>query len=323
MRKQLLLLIALIFIGFSAQAQTLQELKEQVAAKEAMIKEHEASIADVRASLSDLNDQINFLSGWRKGVAGLVGFNLNRSNNWVGNANPDSKSSALNLDLSGYANYDKPKYFWNNKILVTETWQDIDLNDDGVDDNLFDNAIKDNLNVASLGGYKIHPKFALSGLGELNTSLRNFLEPGVLDIGVGGTWLPTKNLTVVFHPLNAHIAWLSEAIKVEAPDQDNPITTFGAKLRADYTDNIFVLGKKMGFSSTFTSFLPYSDNKFTFTDADGNDVEVGAFEWTWLNNVSFEVWNGIGVGVGFGLRDASFESNDIQSYYNLGLTYGF
>jgi len=68
------------------------------------------------------------------------------------------------------------------------------------EDGLLDQGTVDIINISSLAGYKVHPKFALSGLGELNTSLGKFLEPGTADIGIGGTWLPIKGMTVVIHP---------------------------------------------------------------------------------------------------------------------------
>lgn len=53
----------------------------------------------------------------------------------------------------------------------------------------------------------------------------------------------------------------------------------------------------------------------------GGTREAGLFEATWLNTFSFQVWKGIGVGLTFGLRDANFEFEDLQTFYTLGLTY--
>ena len=155
-------------------------------------------------------------------------------------------------------------------------------------------------------GYRIHPKFAISALGELNTSLGNFFEPGTIDIGVGGTWTPNNNLVVVIHPLNYHIAFPALGSAFETTG------AIGAKIRADYGNNFDVLGKTFGVSSTFTTFLPYTNN----------DPGPSLFEYSWLNTISFQLWKGIGVGVGFGLRGADFELEDTtQSFYNVGLTY--
>lgn len=332
MKKFYSLIAAMILMSSVAFGQTLDELRAQKAETQSIISSKEAEIATLKGNIASLSDQINYLVGWRKGVSGLIGFNFANNNNWVKSPNPNSQSQALNLTLNGYANYDKPKYFWNNNLIITKAWQDLDLSDGDADankDGLFDNGTVDILNISSLAGYKLTPKFALSGLGELSTSLGNFLEPGVLDLGLGVTWLPVKNMTVVFHPVNMHAAWLSEAVKKAAPMADNPNITFGAKLRADYTSALLVAGRKIAWSSTLTSFLPYSDNKFTFDELGvdgkptGKKVEVGAFEYTWLNTLSFDVWKGIGVGVGFGLRNAEFESKDVQSFYTVGLSYGF
>jgi len=210
-------------------------------------------------------------------------------------------------------------YFWNNKLIINKAWQKVDLIGDN-DSDFFDNGTVDILNISSLAGYKLNEKWAISGLGEFNSSLGNFLEPATLDIGVGVTWKPITNLTVVIHPLNYHIAWSSQ-------DNIDAQGAIGAKIRADYQDEFLIAGRKIAWSSTLTSFLPYSDTKTILDQIDkfgvptGNTREAGLFEWTWLNTFSFQVWKGIGVGVNFGLRNAEFEFEDLQSFYGIGLTY--
>jgi len=39
-------------------------------------------------------------------------------------------------------------------------------------------------------------------LGELRTNLTHFFNPGYLDLGLGSTWTPHKDLIVSIHPLN-------------------------------------------------------------------------------------------------------------------------
>jgi len=185
-----------------------------------------------------------------------------------------------------------------------------------------------------LAGYKLTDKIALSALGELNTSIENFLEPGTFDIGLGATWTPIPNLVVVIHPLNYHIAWSADG----SADAQGAV---GAKIRADYQDDFVIAGKKISWSSTLTSFLPYSSKDIAvkmvnqdgaFIDAAGNLADIlgnpitaetagvrnaGLFEYTWLYIFSFQIWKGIGVGLNFGLRNSEFEFQDLQTFYSI------
>lgn len=311
MRKIFMLLTLCLAFSATTFAQTIDELKSMKAEKEAMAAAKQGEVDALNGELASLQDQINKLSGWRLGLSGLVGFNFNNSNGWVANPNKDASSSALNINATAFANIDRKKSFWNNKLLLTKAWQDVNLADvePGVEDpGLFDQGTVDILNLSSLAGYKLTDKFALSGLGELNTSLGNFLEPGTMDIGIGATWLPIENMTVVIHPFNYRYAFTSGLNDFESTG------SVGAKVRVDYARELMVVGKKVAWSSTLSSFIPYSG-------PEGNEASL--FEYTWLNTLSFEVWKGIGVGVGFGVRDAEFESADTQSFYSLGLTYGF
>ncbi len=311
MKKSFILLALCLAFGATSFAQSLEELKASKASKTIMMDTKKGEIKALETELASIQDAIHKLSGWRFGLSGLVGFNYNNSNGWIANPNPDASSSALNLGVTAFANIDRTKTFWNNKMILTKAWQDVNIADvaDGVEDpGLFDQGTVDILNISSLAGYKLTDKFALSGMGELNTSLGNFLEPGTMDIGLGATWLPIENMTVVIHPLNYRYAFSSGLNAFESTG------SIGAKVRVDYTRELMIVGKKVAWSSTLSSFIPYAS-------AEGEDPSL--FEYTWLNTLSFEVWRGIGVGVGFGVRDAEFESVDSQSYTSLGLTYGF
>lgn len=323
MKQVFTFLFAMILTVGTLQAQTLEELKAQKAELTAKKAEAQGIADGFAGEIAGLQKQIDILSGWRTGLAGNLGFGLNSFSNWAAAANPNSSTSGFDLFVTAFANKLSEKTLWNNKLIIQEGFNKV--NTAGLDDTpgLFskENHAVDLVNFASLYGYRIHPKFAISALGELNTSLSNFLEPGVLDIGVGGTWTPTNNLVVVIHPLNYHVAFSGLG--------ENPVTSgaLGAKIRADYTNSYVIAGKTFNLSSTLTSFLPYSDPgdlpnpAFDATNPGGVDEFVSPFEFAWINNISFEVWNGIGVGVGFGFRGAKFESPDTQSYYNLGLSY--
>ena len=306
--KRILLTLVVLSFALIAGAQSLDELKNKKAELEAQRAEKQAEADAFNGEIADLASQIEVLSGWRTGYSGLIGFDFSKSNGWIANPNPDASSSALNINFTGFANRKADDYFWNNKGIITKSWQDVDLSegDSGAeDDGLFDNSTVDIVNLSSLYGRNISDNLALSALGELNTSLENFFNPGTFDIGVGVTWTPNPDFVLVIHPLNYHVAFSG----VDGVDTRGAL---GAKLRADYTRSVNVGGKPLNWSSTLTSFIPYA----------GADMgQPTLFEYTWLNTFSYEIYKGLGLGVNFGIRNAEFESADTQSFYGLGLTY--
>lgn len=297
-------------MSLSAQG-TLETLIAQKAEKVAMMGEAQAKVDALKSEIDALQVDIDKLSGWITGYSGIVGFDLNKSNNWASNPNPNSSSSALNIGLTGFANKITTKTFWNNKLLLTKSWQDVNTVEGAEGLGLFDQSTVDILNLSSLYGYKLNNWIAASALGELNTSLWNFLSPGTLDFGVGATLTPMDNLVIVIHPFNYHVAF-------SGIDNLDSQGSLGAKLRADYGKEFMINGRKLVWSSTFTTFIPYKNKK---TLVPGTDYEAGLSEYTWLNTLGFEVWKGIGVGISAGLRNAEFESAKTQSFYSLGLSY--
>ncbi len=291
------------FVSFGLMGQeSVMELKEKMATLEAQQAEAQAQADALQGEIDGINGQLDILGGWQTGLLGSVGFNLGNQSNWAGSANPNSSTSALGIGLTGFANSINEGSFWRNKGVVTLGWQgvDPDTNDDAIGTGFDRNT--DLLNLSSLYGKNISDNWALSALGELNTSVGNFFNPGVLDIGVGVTWTPSPDLVVVIHPLNYHIAFSS----VDGVSSEGAL---GAKIRADYTHE-FPGG--LAWSSTLTSFLPYSGT---------SEGQPTLFEYTWLNNLTYTLAGGIGVNLGFGLRNAEFESIDTQTYYNFGLSY--
>ena len=288
-----------------------QTLDEDLKAKAAELADAQAVVDGLASQVADLEAQIEKNAGWITGYSGNIGFDFNDSNGWIASPNPESSSSGLSISLAGWANNINENNFWRNKGLLTKAWSDIDLSSsdlDNDDDNLFDNGTVDILNLSSLYGVRLSPHWAASGLAELNTSIENFLEPGTFDIGVGVTWTPDiDDLVVVIHPFNYHIAFPAEGAAFDTRG------ALGAKIRADYNRNF----GKFAYNSTLTSFVPYSG---------GDENDPSLFEWTWINGVSFNIWNGIGVGFNFGLRRAEFETpiegqDDLQSYFTVGLAY--
>ncbi len=330
----LLTLMSLTFGLLSAQDMTLEEMKASKAELAAKIAESQAVVDATQGELDALQKKINQLSGWMTGLSGVVGLNFGGSNQWAAAPNPTATSQALAIGVTGYANREQPKYFWNNKLIINKAWQKVETNGVSGGD-LFKNGTVDLFNISSLAGYKLNEKIAISALGELNTSLENFLEPGTFDIGVGVTWKPITNLVVVIHPLNYHIAWSGIGSPVSSAG------SIGAKIRADYQDEFTFVGNKIAWSSTLTGFIPYTsdENAVAVIDKFGNPVDAngvvvtednglvqdtrlaGLSEFTWLNTFSFQVWKGIGVGATFGLRSAEFEFEDLQTFYTIGLSY--
>jgi hypothetical protein len=305
MKKLYILFIGLMVFAVNMNAQSLEELKAKKADLASQAAAKQAEVNALNGEIGSLNSQIDILSGWTKGFSGNIGFDFNKSKNWVASPNADASSSSLAISLASFANKMSEKTMWRNKGLLNMAWQDVNLVDSDLDTTgLFDNGTVDILNLSSLYGYRIHPKFAITTLAELNTSVRNFVNPGAFDFGVGGTWTPSNNLVVVVHPLNYH-AGLSRTDGIDGAG------ALGLKLRADYTNTYNLAGKNMNLSSTLTGFIPYSTPEGT----------NGVMEYTWVNSISFELWKGIGVGIGAGLRKADFESSDTQSYYTLGLSY--
>jgi len=348
--KNLLIIFSLLTVIASASygqedMLTLEELRSIQSDKISKMADLQAQINALQGEVDTYQADIDNLAGWRTGINGILGFNLNKSYGWVANPNPRASTSGLNVGITGFANYDKGKLFLHNKGVITESWQDVDRSREDIqanNDKLWDNALVDLLNLSALGGYKISETLGISAQAELNSSLlRNFLSPGTLDIGLGVTWLPVKNMTVMVHPLNYHYAFSG----ISGLSSQGAI---GAKVRIDYYNDFRVYGKKVNWSSTLTSFLPYGSSDimpvpFDPELPDGASFEAGLFEYTWLNTLSFEVWKGIGVGFAFGLRKSDFEGEKLsvdelealgcedclisgpklQRYLNFGLTYNF
>lgn len=305
--KKIFLMSCLCLAAWTMKAQTLDELKTMKAEKEGMAAAKQAEADAIKAEIADLTNKITIMSGWRTGVFGALGFSFNQSNNWQTNAFKNSTSAAFSGSLNVFANRQAEKYFWNNSGVFNLGYLKFDDEDNEADDADFRRST-DVLRFASLYGYKVKKWVAISALGEYSSSLFNFNNPGILDIGAGATLTPVNNLVVVIHPLNYHFAF-SDAEGVES------VAQLGAKVRADYTRK-FKGG--IAWSSTLTTFVPY-------TGADAG--QPGLFEYTWLNTVAFNLWKGIGVGFTYGLRQADFETwtkkGVTQSYSTLGLSYAF
>jgi len=349
-KKLTLLLLVCLSVNY-LQAQTLGELKAKKSEIEAAAAAKQAEIDAFQGEIDKIKGEIEILSGWQTGLSGLVGLNFGNSSNWATNANTNSSSSNLNLGVNAFANNIKEKTFWRNSLVANVGWQGLDNNTEDTEINVTAENFEElgrtrdeigdkidptgtsflgdrNTDVlvgSSLWGYRLNQDFALSALGDFNSSVFNFLNPGSLDVGVGVTWTPHQipNLVVVVHPLTYHIGWT-------AGESKQSLGLAGAKVKATYTRE-FPGG--IVWSSNLGAFFPYSDEELTIdlpaeVNAAGETIVptrmAGAFEYTWINSLAIaDVWKGVGVGITYGLRKSEIEYDGLQRYSAVGLTYGF
>ncbi|MCB0665568.1 MAG: DUF3078 domain-containing protein [Saprospiraceae bacterium] len=284
--------LTLLICTLSLPGQTVEEYKE-------LKKQKESELKVIKDSVALLKTKIESFPGWKFGTFGTLGFNLSSFNNWQKGANPDAISSAIRTSVNAFANYDKEKLFWRTSTAANLGWQKLDT-DKHDDETAEFEQVADVLRISSLFGYTLWDHLAMSTLLEYNTSvLSNFNNPGILDLGLGATWKPAKNLIVVMHPLNYH--WVFG---------DDPEFTdaLGAKIVADYTRKVFT---GISWKSNLTTFLSYKSN------------DPSLSEWTWSNTLSFNIWKGVGVGFEFGLRKAEVEDPELQNFWVFGLSYSF
>ena len=315
MKKCIFIVLAVFSFGFvQAQEKTEEELKKEIAPKK-------AEIAKLQKEVNALQSKIDNMPGWKFGAFGTVGANFSKFNSWYSQGTPNVSSANAAITVNAFANKKEEKYFWRNALNLNLGWVKFDDRDDADDDDGFRNAT-DVFNITSLYGYKLSEKLAVSTLGEYRTTiLDNFNDPGYLDLGVGMTWTPVNNLTVVVHPLNYNIVFSSGETVYES--------SLGAKIVADYTRQI----GKIAFKSNLSAFQSYKSSDYS--------------NFTWINSFNYKLFNHIGVGFELGLRgnkqenlenaiddfvdagsvgtEPTFNTVDsqLQSYYILGLTYSF
>jgi len=304
MKRQILLLLAIfVFSGVvSAQEINIDALKAQVAEKSAMIAKKQGEVDALKSEIAAIQKKIDLASGWRFNSSGILGFSLAGFQNWSKQSNPNSKVSDIKGLFNGAALLDKPKYFWRNEGIVNVAWQQLVLNDkEATDEEKKYQNVADIFTITSLFGYKITQDVALSALGQYNSSIvKNFNNPGILDLGVGATWTPHQvpNFVLTVHPLNYHMVFQKGDIETKS--------ALGAKIFASYFTNLY---KGVKWTTGLNGFLEYGSSNPSLN------------EYTWVNTLSLPAWHGIGIGIGFGLRNSALESPDLQSYYNIGLSY--
>jgi hypothetical protein len=307
-------LLFAFFIGIiSAQAQTLEELKNTLSIQKDSLK-------TIQNRVNATQSKIDAFPGWKKGAFGTIGGSVTDFNNWYSQKSPNNRSGKLGITVNAFANLDTESFFWRNAGNLNLSWVKFDDKDKPNDNKRWREAT-DVFNVTSLYGMKLSETFALSGLGEYRTTvLNNFNNPGYLDAGIGATWTPIQDLVVVVHPLNYNLIFSRN----EAVFQ----SSYGTKILVDYTRQI----KEISFKTNLSLFSSYKSNNLS--------------NWTWNNSFGYTIWKNIGVGFDFGLRNNKQEAlkysidnynatstdpyptfsninNKLQSYWVIGLSYKF
>lgn len=306
MKKLSFLLLLILGIGV-AKAQT----KDELLAEKAIYTD---SIKKLQKKADALQSQVDNLPGWRFKTFGTIGGSLSGFNNWYSKETPNSSVGNFGININSFANLVQDKFFWKNAANVNISWVKFDDKDDDTDSDKYEVAT-DIFTLSSLYGRKLSEKFAISTLGEYRSTLvQNFNNPGFLDLGIGATWTPIKNLVVVIHPLNYNFVFSRGDNVYES--------SFGAKIVADYSKDF----GNFNIKSNISMFQSYESSDYS--------------NYTWTNSFAYTIWKGIGLGFDFGLRknkqealnynleidpDATFDSidNKLQSYWLFGLNFKF
>jgi hypothetical protein len=303
--KKLSILLLFLLIGFSINAQTIDELKKTLASKK-------DSITKLQVKTNAIQAKIDALPGWRKGAFGTVGASLSGFNNWYARSAPNTSAGNVGFTVNAFANLIQKDFFWRNSGTVNLGWVKIDNRDDPADSGNFETAT-DVFTISSLYGKRLNQKWAISGLSEYRTTLlENFNDPGYLDLGAGLTWTPSSNLVVVINPGNYNFVFSKGNSVFES--------SLGTKIVADYTTKY----NKLSVKSNLSMFQSYKDGDLS--------------NWTFTNSLGYTVWKGIGLGFELGLRKNKQEAlsnslitnpsenfntvnNKLQSYWLFGVSY--
>ncbi|HMQ07832.1 MAG TPA: DUF3078 domain-containing protein [Saprospiraceae bacterium] len=294
--KRILIVIAILAMNTAMAAQSVDEYRDQRRELRNQIRGLQSQITRLQAGVDTLTEKIDILTGWRLGYTGIFGFKLSSFNNWIKGANPNAVSSNITGAITAHAHRKTDLFFWRNNLNINLGWQKLDLN--GAEESSRFQKIADVLRINSHIGSRLNEEFALSGMMEFNTAiLQNFNNPGVLDAGVGFTWLPVPSMVLVIHPINYH--WVFG----DNPDFNNAV---GIKFSGDYS---FKLPAGIRWRTVLTGFLPYKDKVPSLR------------EYTWTNNVVFPAWKGIGIGLDYSLRNAVVEFDGLQYFFVIGISY--
>ncbi len=304
MKKLIFLILILFGISFG-NAQTKEELL-------ALQKTKKDSISQLQKKVDAIQGEIDGLLGWRIGAFGTIGGSISGFNNWYSKEVPNSSVGNFGFNINSTADLIEEKFFWKNATNINISWIKFDNKDIDTDSDKYEVAT-DIFMLSSLYGRKLSEKFAISAFGEYRSSLiNNFNNPGFLDLGVGATWTPIVDLSVVIHPLNYNFVFS------RGDNQYN--SSLGAKIVADYSKNI----GNLNIYSNLSVFLSYESFNYS--------------NYTWTNSLAYTLWKNLGLGFDFGLRKNKQEAfnyvldtdpnitldtvdNKLQSYWLIGINY--
>ena len=81
------------------------------------------ALSALQGEVNALTAQIDAFPGWEIGGLGTLGFSFSQFNNWYANENANAETTTFGLSANAFANYDQPKFFWNNSgnFVYTKT----------------------------------------------------------------------------------------------------------------------------------------------------------------------------------------------------------
>lgn len=310
--KKIILISVTFFIIAPTFSQDMEILKERKKMLKEDLKEWTLDIAEAQAEADKVAKEIKYLEDslkvypiWSKGVFGTLGFSLTHFQNWLSKNESNTTASTLGFTVNSFFNLEEKKYFWKNTININQSWLRFDNKEKEDEKNGYQVA-SDAFNANSLWGYKLSKKWAASGLIQYRTALlqKRWNNPGFLDMGVGLSWTPLKDMVIAFHPINYNAVF--------SKSEANLNSSFGLKVIGEYSRK-FPAG--INWTTGFSTFFSYKNGALN--------------NWLWSNGLSKNIKK---IGIGFDIafkqnrqeaKSRGLDTNPFQFYYILGLSYQF
>jgi opacity protein-like surface antigen len=143
--KRLLFLAALaVLIAGNVQAQTVEEMQAEKAAKEAelnalqpQLDELAAKTEALKADIEGLTDKLTPYPRWNKGLLGTMGVNFSDFSDWLPKEQANTTAINIGLNANAFVNGDFEKAFWRNGTNLTLGWLMFDDKSNPDDDTRF------------------------------------------------------------------------------------------------------------------------------------------------------------------------------------------
>ncbi len=304
--KKIIFLVVIMMFGtllFAQEKRDAETIKKE-------LSEVKEQISKLQGKAKVLQTEMDGLPGWKLGAFGTLGISSSQFKKWYSNTKPNLIEGYINITQNAYARLNREKFFWMNALDIQLSWkqsydQDKDTKDKGLE------LKTDIFKLTSLYGYKLSEKFALSSLIDYRgTFVEDFADPSFLVLAVGLSWSPIDKLYVVANPLGYEFIFSNSEKDYQS--------SMGAKFLINYTHRI----GKLNLHSDFTAFLSYKSTDYS--------------NWTWKNTLSYNLWDFIGIGFNFGLRQNKQEvfnnkltnypslkdtDNTLQYFWTFGLSY--